>query len=65
MKPITGEEDLKPKVEGKKKNPGRWRTNRPGGSVQREVYKAPTSGLENDVFTVGTAQDAANFEEAG
>ena len=32
-------------------------------AAQHEVYKAPTSSLENDKFTIGTAQDAANFEE--
>ena len=26
-------------------------------------YKAPTPGLEKDLFTVGTASDAADFEE--
>jgi hypothetical protein len=28
-----------------------------------KAYKAPTAGLENLVFKMGTVQDAADFEE--
>ena len=58
-----GEEEKKPKVEGKPQKPGWKRTHSRTGAEKREKYRAPTPGLEDDVFAVGTAQDAANFEE--
>jgi hypothetical protein len=52
----------KPKVEGRKNH--RWQNNKKRGGENRpkqEKYRAPTPGLEDRVFTVGTAKDAANF----
>jgi hypothetical protein len=52
----------KPKLEGKK--PNRWQNNKRRGGENRpkqEKYRAPTPGLEDRIFTVGTAKDAANF----
>ena len=55
---------MKRKVEGKPQKLG-WKrnTSRVIGAAKRTKYKAPTPGLEDDVLTVGTAQDAANFKE--
>jgi hypothetical protein len=60
-------EERKPKVEGQRGH--HWRRVRQqqqaaGRAVKKtEAYKAPTSGLEDVVFNVGTAKDAALFEE--
>ena len=34
-----------------------------GATTTKTKYKAPTSGLEEVVFTWGTARDAAKYEE--
>jgi hypothetical protein len=52
----------KPKLEGKK--PNRWQNNKRRGGEncpKQEKYRAPTPGLEDRIFTIGTAKDAANF----
>ena len=53
-------------TEGGRKTQATWSLEKSGcnsGAAQQEKYKAPTLGLEDDAFTVGTAQDAANFKE--
>jgi hypothetical protein len=55
----------KPKVEiGKRTNKHYGKRHR-SDNIDRKpsAFKAPTSGLEDKVFTVGDARDAANFEE--
>ena len=57
-----GEDEKKPKIEGKK---GSWKPRSAGGSRPKVLvkFKAPTPGHEDDIFTCGQASDAANFEE--
>ena len=47
---------------GKTKN-RRFKPSTPGATTSKTKYKAPTSGLEEVVFTWGTARDAAKYEE--
>jgi hypothetical protein len=54
-------EDKKKKSDGNRP----WRSNntsQPAKSVVK-AYMAPTMGLENVVFRMGTVQDAAEFED--
>jgi len=64
MVPRMGEEEKKPKVEGKNRH---WRSKQNNGTERKPKalvkFKAPTPGHEDDVFTCGQASDASNFEE--
>ncbi len=57
-----------PKIEGgggDQKKFNKWNNRRQQRAENKTLkdYKAPTPGLEKDLFTVGTASDAADFEE--
>ena len=58
------EGEAKPKVEGKVKKPY-FQPNHQGdgGAKKSQKFQAPTPGLEDVVFTAGTARDAVKFKE--
>lgn len=53
-----GEEGAQPKVEHGKKP---WFRKKQGNVPRKEKYKAPMPGLENQVFWIGGANEAAEF----
>jgi hypothetical protein len=54
-------EEVKPKVAAARKQ-GHWQR-RPKPANATAAFKAPTQGLEDKIFKIGDAQDAADFTE--
>ena len=52
---------MRPKVVGKPR--ARWIAGQRPVAMKKEKYKAPTPGLEHQVFRVGDAKDAAAFTD--